>query len=303
MEISSIIKKLSPEFKREMLEFYSYMVRHSQLDENTAKMYVNYVKRIGSPISLDMKDSEILDILKNNITSNTVKFAFKQYLLYKKSKETDIDKIKLIFFILNEISYSNINKRARNIVDADDILSPEDISLLYRASRNEEIKVLIPLLYETGCRINELLQNFWVNVIWKEKKIKIPKEISKSGKMRFVEFDVSYPLLKRLFITKGEKINERIFNLNYHAVYNNIRRLGRRVLNRDIHPHLFRHSIATNTAVRMMKLGKNEAEIREDLRKYLGHASGETTRIYINIAQTLTDKGIIQKYGSALKLR
>lgn len=279
------------------------------LSDGTRNMYCSYLACIGSPITFDMSDEEILKIFKTKIRTKPTKCAFQAYIRFLRSKATRIDDIRKIAFVESEIKAMKIGRESED-VDPTEILSPQEISKLFNAvpdtNEDREFKLLLPLSYESACRANELLMNCWCNVNFDLKKITITKELSKSGEMRYVEFNKSAPLFLEYYsLRKDDKkfqLSDRIFTMNYQQYYYRLKKLGFDVLGRAIHPHLFRHSLATNTLIEQLDKGRTEADVLEDLRRYLGHTSMDTTKIYINIARKIRDDGIISKYGSSLEL-
>ncbi len=287
--------------KTEEIKVFEKFMQKQGLNKGTISLYCKFVDRLEEPIDLNIGEEKILKNLKEVITSTSTKYAFYKYLEFKKNQESKIENLKSLSFLMGEIKGMAFKIKSDK-VSPDDILSPKEVMEMYQNAKHKEIKLLIPLLYETGCRINELLNNTWKNVDFEKKQIKIPKRLSKSGEMRNVEFDISEELL-RSHQKHCQQIDEcKIFSMGYNAAYKRIKSIGKKALGRDnVHPHILRHSLATNTVIRQMADGKSENDILEELRKYLGHNSIETTKIYVNIAKRMEGGGIIRKYGSGLE--
>ena len=136
------------------------------------------------------------------------------------------------------------------------------------------LSLFIDSLYWSGCRISEL-----VNV--KHSDVKIA-ESGKSVSLRVIgkgKKERSTPILpieiyqKIVEVTKsnsGNLFKNQIGKpLDRHNVFNEIKKLGREVLGREIYPHIFRHSRATH----LYESTKDVKLVQE----YLGHSSAKTT--------------------------
>jgi integrase/recombinase XerC len=155
-----------------------------------------------------------------------------------------------------------------------------------KTSENVEIelrnKLIIHLLLDTGVRVSELV-NIKVHDIDVEERI--IKVFGKGSKERFVFFTsktkellINY-LIKRkekaitdnlLINYKGEKLTER-------SVQKIIKLVGEKI-GLDIHPHLLRHTFATD-------LLNKGADIRM-IQELLGHENLDTTQIYTHVSNS-----------------
>ncbi len=144
-------------------------------------------------------------------------------------------------------------------------------------------KAIINLLYSSGVRVSELcnitlpsinLEDRYLIVVGKGKKTRICPFSSDSK--RIIE---NYLVMERNKIAKCNYlfINKYGNKLTTRAVENIINELSVRLFNnKKLHPHLFRHTYATN-------LLNNGADLRT-VQELLGHSSLNSTQVYTHLA-------------------
>ena len=144
-------------------------------------------------------------------------------------------------------------------------------------------KAIINLLYSSGVRVSELcnitlplinLEDRYLIVVGKGKKTRICPFSSDSK--RIIE---NYLVMERNKIAKCNYlfINKYGNKLTTRAVENIINELSVRLFNnKKLHPHLFRHTYATN-------LLNNGADLRT-VQELLGHSSLNATQVYTHLA-------------------
>jgi len=125
-----------------------------------------------------------------------------------------------------------------------DILSIEELRSLIALAKNSRDKLLIMFLYESGCRIGELLNikkdhvNFDANGC-------LVKLNGKTG-IRVIRIINCSSLLKA-FISL--QTTDRVFSMNPGAVSMMLKRLVKRAsITKRVYPHLFRHTRVTHLA-------------------------------------------------------
>lgn len=153
-----------------------------------------------------------------------------------------IDKMMGLNF-LSDYSYFRENRNPSK-----EILSPEEIEKLaeveikyYRDSKNINLryKALIYFMGTTGCRISEALNLMWSDIGGETAVFKD----TKNGETRYVPVT---PLVLNL-MKQLPKESDRVFNLTTPwCVRLDIKLRAERVgINKNIYPHLFRHSFIT----------------------------------------------------------
>ena len=151
-----------------------------------------------------------------------------------------------------------------------------EYSKLLERCRSTRTKLMMQFLWISGCRISEMLgakienceiQNtkMLIKVLGKgskERTVKIPIEL-------WQQIDECFHPWEYLFETSNHKPYLRTY------VGNEIRKLGRRVLGRDIYPHMFRHSFGSR---KIAQTGKIKA-----VSDYMGHSDVTITmRFYVH---------------------
>lgn len=223
---------------------------------------------------------------------------FSEYLIYlndKKYKRTSVIRkstaIKsFLKFLKNEnktsivISEIKIPKKERKLPD---ILTISEVSLLFSAPDIKTYKglldlVMIEMCYYCGLRVSELCNLKIEDINFTALHLKV---LGKGSKERIVPFSEELAGYLTLYLQQREKIvNPFVF------VHQNGKRVSRQYLfleikkyalekgiKKNIHPHLFRHTFATN-------LLENGANLRQ-VQALLGHKNIETTEIYTHVSK------------------
>jgi integrase/recombinase XerD len=142
---------------------------------------------------------------------------------------------------------------------------------------------LISLLYYHGLRISEALNIKATDIKKQNNGVYTIDIIGKGNKPRIITIDaVLYSNLIKL--DNGGGLLFRALNnkpLSRIAISQDIKRLAKRLLKKDIHLHTFRHSFATN----LIKATNNI----ESVSKYLGHSNLDITNKYYNHNQLTID--------------
>lgn len=280
--------------KVDLIQIKEYFLK-SILDQKnySKKTFENYNRDLNKFFKF-LNDYKIKDIKK--ITKKTVR------LYFLKQKNNNISNrtlgryySSLNSFFIYSIEHEYIGVNPLKFIDYPKYTKkiPEYIYdsqleklLNEKTSENVEIelrnKLIIHLLLDTGVRVSELV-NIKVHDIDVEERI--IKVFGKGSKERFVFFTsktkellINY-LIKRkekaitdnlLINYKGEKLTER-------SVQKIIKLVGEKI-GLDIHPHLLRHTFATD-------LLNKGADIRM-IQELLGHENLDTTQIYTHVSNS-----------------
>jgi len=155
------------------------------------------------------------------------------------------------------------------------VLSREEIERLIMSGKNERDRLLLRLLYATGARVSEISTLRWEDVNINERTAVIRG--GKGGKDRIVLFDEK--TASELAKYKSEHGGQgRIFPLSPRTIQRIVKMAAARAgLDKEVHPHTLRHSMATH-------LLESGADLRA-IQELLGHASLSTTQIYTHVSR------------------
>ncbi len=125
-------------------------------------------------------------------------------------------------------------------------LTRKEIEVLIDSASDTMLKTAIMILFDSGARIEELL-NLRLNNITKEEDYYLLRIEYSKTKPRTVSVPMSTELLERWLKEHPNRDNSyaQLFPIEYPALRKRLLRLGNRVLKKNINPHLFRHSSAT----------------------------------------------------------
>ena len=134
-----------------------------------------------------------------------------------------------------------------------DYLKEDAMQQLYKACKSAEERFLIAVLFDSGARAEEF-HNIRKEDMELPKgdgyvKLTLKEEYSKTkGRTISLYWNKSFEAVSDYLkqrISEGVDAKDPIFSKNYKASRKFLERLGKKVLNRSIHYHLFRHSSAT----------------------------------------------------------
>jgi integrase/recombinase XerD len=203
------------------------------------------------------------------------------------------------------VGWINIAKgRERRYPQA--IISSDEFNRMLRACRTVRDRALISLLYDSGCRISEILTLRVRDVTFDEYGTTIVVT-GKTGTRRVRLFGTSVTHLKRWISAKHPKDggDSFVFNdgkglngghgpMRYHQALQVVRRAARNAgIGRTVNPHLFRHTRATLLA---QHIPEAPLEIQ------MGWVHGSSmTRVYVHISEADMDRIILGAYGISVK--
>lgn len=181
-----------------------------------------------------------------------------------------------------------------------EILTVEEINKLAEAAENIRDKALVLTLYETGARIGEFLNMRIGDIKFDEYGAKIVLE-GKTG-MRWVRVLNCVSALanwlsqhpfkddKDAFVWVGFTRRNENKPISYREVVKILKELSKKAkINKDVHPHLFRHSRATELAKILTE---------QQLKVYFGwEQSSKMASIYVHLSGKDVDNTILKFYG------
>ncbi|MDN5324062.1 MAG: hypothetical protein PWQ67_2516 [Clostridia bacterium] len=157
-------------------------------------------------------------------------------------------------------------------------LSVEELEMVRENCETLRQRALVEVLYASGCRLSEIVNLNRDDIDWKNECIRV---IGKGNKERYapLNFKAMYHLKKyfknRNDILPAVFITERkpYRRLSNRAIQREIAKIGKIAgLNKSMHPHIFRHTLAQN----LLDNGADLFVVQE----ILGHSNPSTTQIY-----------------------
>ncbi len=159
-------------------------------------------------------------------------------------------------------------------------LSPEELEQLRDGCHTYKEKALVEFLVSSGCRLSEVTGIRVNQVDWQTRSVVV---LGKGHKERIVYFSVRAKLMLQEYLT-GRKGGEALFAssrtpyepMSPRAIEKALQKIGDRAGEaRRIHPHLMRHTFATNALHGGMDLTV--------IQHLLGHTDPKTTLIYAEL--------------------
>ncbi|MGQ9469951.1 MAG: tyrosine-type recombinase/integrase [Nitrososphaerales archaeon] len=197
------------------------------------------------------------------------------------------------------------SKREKNpIVSPEKILSEEEVLKLVEVADNSRDKALITFLYESACRIGEVLGIRIKDLVFDDFGLKV-RVSGKTGE-RTIRVVSSVPYIKE-WLKKHPKRDDPeaflfVINSRYNKYYNGvplsyegvyyILQVNRRKagISKRIYPHIFRHSRLTHLAQKIPE---------SVLRKFAGWVDDSTMpKVYVHLNEKDVDNALLTKvYG------
>lgn len=274
-------------------EYLSVLKLEKNLSDNTVASYKNDInsflqfiesKKIDDPSAI--KQNHIAEFFKSlkeiGLSSSSaaryyssLKGFFSYLFLSKYIKENPIEKI----------SSPKLEKNLPTVLSVDEI----DLILSKPDTSNKlglRDKAILELLYACGTRVSELINIKIPDLFFDDDVIRV---FGKGSKERIIPIGSSavkwinkYLKESRVLLMKKTKsenylfLNNRGTKLSRMSVWKIVDRYVKEVgIEKEIHPHTFRHSFATH-------LLEGGADLRA-VQEMLGHADISTTQIYTHI--------------------
>ena len=180
-------------------------------------------------------------------------------------------------FIGNPISVKRPRK-TQQIVD--NTLSEADIALIFASCANEREKAVLAVIAYSGIRCEEVCNLKLNDVNLGGRSLKVTGKGGHEG-ISFISSDCvnlvlayleKYPRDKDSYLFTTSRAGKQMSPTSIRRLVKKI--AGRSPVGKRVHPHLFRHSLATN----MLDRGANPVTIQKQLR----HRHLSTTMIYVH---------------------
>jgi len=198
----------------------------------------------------DLTTDKILSKRKNQPYSHEskrdIRIALKIFLKWKLGEAKAIE-------LIGWLDTRRINKTP-------EYLKESEVEKLYKACKNAKERFLLAVLFDSGARAEEFLNVRFEDLeIPKDNasfcRLTLKEEYSKtSGRVISLYWKYTLEAVRDYMKEReysGIKSNDPIFEGTYDSARFFLMRLGKRVLNKSIHFHLFRHSSATYYASKL----------------------------------------------------
>ena len=189
-------------------------------------------------------------------------------------------------------------KPAKNGKKPEDLLTPDEVQQLIDHCTNDRDRALISLLYDSGCRISELLTMKKPDVKFDTHGMML-SVIGKTGYRQVYVLGKSVPLLKKwLQSHPGKGMDDYVFcqigdpeeSMSYAFVRKLLKNAASKAkITKRIHPHLFRHTRASILATEI-----TEAPLESQMGWIHGSKQAQT---YVHLSGDQQKKAILKAYG------
>lgn len=177
-------------------------------------------------------------------------------------------------FIKEIINFKKMNQTALNDGEklAESVLTNKELIYLVDNIELKRDKLIVKLLYDTAGRISEIMNIKLKDIDFKTREVEV---MGKGRKPRTVYIQQSSANMLREYLDENKIINPNmpVFNIKPITVWYNLKKYGKELLSRDLHPHMLRHSRLQHMA--------DEGVDSFAIKSYAGHSDISTTQIYV----------------------
>ncbi len=155
---------------------------------------------------------------------------------------------------------------------AQSVLSKKELLYLVENIKNPRDALIVRFLYDTGARVSEMTSLKLKDIDLQTKEVQV---LGKGKKPRtvFIQETTAKLLQEHLKEKNIQTPNDSVFHLKSMSVWYNLKKYGKELLQRDLHPHMLRHSRLQHMA--------DEGVDSFAIKSYAGHSDIGTTQIYI----------------------
>ncbi|MEM5867079.1 MAG: site-specific integrase [Candidatus Aenigmatarchaeota archaeon] len=269
--ISRVIRYLE-----DLLVIYDIVRNKIELEKSLDSLNIDDVKRIVAEI-------------EQSDYAETTKYCFKVTL--KRF-------FKIIRNVENgnppEVSWFRLTEKFKNKKLPEDLLTEEDIIKLVKSADTPRDKALVFVLYESGCRISEILTLKIKNIKFDDYGAVLVVD-GKTGQRR-IRIVSSAPYIKEWLNNYQDSDNPDalLFPLRYDQIRYILGKLKKKCnIKKKVNPHNFRHSRATFLANYLTE---------SQMKQYFGWTqSSEMASVYVHLSGRDIDNSLLKLYGIEVK--
>src|SRR3989344_305698 len=229
--------------------------------------------------------AKFIEETKSNQSLEVLNTKYKEYL---EQRNYPIAKYALWLY-LKSLNYQDkfikelISFRKRNITALNDeeklaeaVLTKKELLYLVDNIPNIRDRIIVKILYDTGARVSEITNLKLKDVDLDTREIQV---MGKGRKPRVVFIQNSTSDMLNNFINDQKILspNSPIFSITPMTVWYNLKKYGREIISRDLHPHMLRHSRLQHMA--------DEGIDSFAIKSYAGHSDIGTTQIYVKASK------------------
>ena len=238
-----------------------------------------------------IKMLDYIELKVVSITTDDLRKYLADYKNKNNASKSTIDNIRRVlssfFSWLEDEDYilknpvKRIHKiKTRKVVK--EVLSDENFEILRDNCDNIRDLAMIELLYSTGIRVGELVNLNIDDILFNERECVV---LGKGDSERTVYFDAKTKIHLLKYLETRKDKNPALFvsfkkpynRLRINGVERRIRELGLESNIKNVHPHKFRRTMATNAIDKGMPI--------EQVQRLLGHVQIDTTMQYAMVNQ------------------
>lgn len=282
-----------------LADFERYLLIDQGLRATTVKGYIDDSVQFINWLT-NVRHKKVIDATRDDINSYK-EFLLEEKKMTKRTINKKLSSLKRLYGFLEEKEVMKENPckwiemfKVRNnnvpkIIDEEEV-----IRIIQSIDTSTPIgvrdKTIVTLVYATGIRRGDLIGLMVDDIKNEYSELYIREEIAKGGRSRFIPI-VSEPVKRLLkeyievtrpillgdgqdqgYLFFSGKDNTPLYPSFIDKLYKRVEKNSG--TEENLHPHLFRHSIATH-------LLENNEEL-DTIQKMLGHASIATTEIYLH---------------------
>jgi integrase/recombinase XerD len=219
-------------------------------------------------------------------TKRDLKITLRKFYKWLRGTET----------IPEEVSWFRTNLKSNNRKLPEEVLTQEEVAKLIRLAGNTRDRAFISTLYESGCRIGEIMTLKLKHVVPANPGIQLTVD-GKTGARR-IRIISSAVYLNQWINIHPQSDDPEVYlwvsrngaMISYRNVTELLRKLKRKAgIKKRIYPHIFRHSRATHLANHL-----TEAQMKQ----YFGWIQGsKMASVYVHLSGRDVDDAILKCYG------
>lgn len=266
---------------KEILNRFLIIKHLAGCSEQTLKTYGFHLQKMISLLRRPLQE----------ITTDDLRYYLAYYKERKKISNVTLENMRLclssFFGWMHEeglISHNPMRKIKR--IKSDKTIkkpfSDEELERLRMACENERDLAMLEFFYSTGIRVSEAVRLNRNQIDFREKQCVV---FGKGAKERIVYLNSKACIHLQAYLNSRSDDNPALFvgvrkphkRLSKEGIESAFRKIGKKAGVKNVHPHRFRRTMATNAILRGMPI--------QEVKELLGHEKLDTTLIYCMILQ------------------